>query len=59
MHYQGPDRADLDNVFMLNRAFIAWLRAGTPGLRARCGTEAEMSINGPPIKAAAPTRGGG
>jgi hypothetical protein len=30
MHYHGPDRADLDNVFMLNRAFIAWLRAGTP-----------------------------
>ena len=30
MHYHGPDRADLDNVVMLNRAFIAWQRAGTP-----------------------------
>jgi hypothetical protein len=27
MHFHGPDRADLANVFMLNSAFIAWLRA--------------------------------
>jgi hypothetical protein len=26
MHYQGPDRADLTNVFVLNMAFIAWQR---------------------------------
>jgi hypothetical protein len=30
MHYHGPDTADLANVFMLNRAFIAWQRASTP-----------------------------
>ena len=26
MHYHGPDRADLANVFVLNSAFIAWQR---------------------------------
>ncbi|NCF25044.1 MAG: hypothetical protein GWP60_10930 [Gammaproteobacteria bacterium] len=30
MQYLGPDRADLANVFMLNRAFIAWQRAKPP-----------------------------
>lgn len=30
MQYHGPDRADLANVFMLNRAFIAWQRARAP-----------------------------
>ena len=45
MHYHGPDRADLANVFMLNKAFIAWQRARSPentagrglpaGIRAR------------------------
>lgn len=30
MQYHGPDRADLANVFVLNRAFIAWQRARTP-----------------------------
>jgi hypothetical protein len=30
MHYHGPDRADLANVFMLNRAFIAWQRTRPP-----------------------------
>lgn len=30
MHYDGPDRTDLANVFMLNRAFIAWQRARPP-----------------------------
>ncbi len=30
MHYHGPERADLANVFMLNRAFIAWQRARSP-----------------------------
>lgn len=27
MNYQGPDRADLNNVFELNAAFIDWQRA--------------------------------
>jgi len=27
MHYQGPQTADLANVLVLNRAFIAWQRA--------------------------------
>lgn len=27
MHYDGPDAADLANVFVLNDAFIAWQRA--------------------------------
>ena len=31
MQYQGPDRADLANVFVLNSAFIAWQRAKPPG----------------------------
>jgi hypothetical protein len=26
MHYRGPDRADLTNVLVLNRAFVAWQR---------------------------------
>ncbi|HSM31527.1 MAG TPA: hypothetical protein VK854_12585 [Woeseiaceae bacterium] len=30
MHYQGPDRADLTNVFALNMAFIAWQRTRPP-----------------------------
>ena len=30
MHYQGPDRADLTNVFVLNTAFIAWQRTRPP-----------------------------
>ena len=30
MHYHGPERADLANVFMLNKAFIAWQRARSP-----------------------------
>ena len=30
MNYDGPDRTDLANVFMLNRAFIAWQRAKPP-----------------------------
>ncbi len=29
MHYQGPQTTDLANVLVLNRAFIAWQRAGT------------------------------
>lgn len=28
MHYPGPQTADLANVLVLNRAFIAWQRAG-------------------------------
>ena len=45
MQYRGPDRADLTNVFVLNRAFIAWQRTRPrdgerdrdlpPGTRAR------------------------
>jgi hypothetical protein len=34
MHYDGPDRTDLANVFMLNRAFIAWQTAMSPETRA-------------------------
>jgi hypothetical protein len=30
MHYRGPDKADLANVFVLNRAFIARQRVRTP-----------------------------
>ena len=30
MHYHGPERADLANVFMLNKAFIAWQRTMSP-----------------------------
>lgn len=30
MHYHGPERADLANVFMLNKAFIAWQRERSP-----------------------------
>lgn len=30
MHFPGPDNADLANVYALNRAFIAWLRARPP-----------------------------
>ena len=30
MHYHGPDKADLANVLTLNKAFIAWQRAGSP-----------------------------
>ena len=30
MHYQGPEKADLANVLMLNKAFIAWQRTMSP-----------------------------
>lgn len=31
MHYHGPDQADLNNVFVLNTAFIAWQRTRPRG----------------------------
>jgi hypothetical protein len=30
MQYHGPDRADLTNVFVLNKAFITWQRTRPP-----------------------------
>jgi hypothetical protein len=30
MHYHGPEKADFANVLTLNKAFIAWQRAGSP-----------------------------
>ena len=42
MHYHGPDRADLTNVFVLNTAFIAWERTKPLGTVRDDGTSPEI-----------------
>ena len=44
MPYQGPDPADLANVFVLNAAFIAWLRARSPGEERAGGLPQEIHV---------------
>jgi hypothetical protein len=42
MHYHGPEKADLANVLMLNKAFIAWQRARSPDNTTGRGLPAEV-----------------
>ena len=42
MHYHGPDRADLANVFVLNAAFIAWQRTRPLGSACDSGKSPEI-----------------
>lgn len=42
MHYCGPDRADLANVFVLNAAFIAWQRTRPHGSTCDSGRSPEI-----------------